>query len=116
MMEYRPRQRESPGPLPPGLSESVAHRIDQQIKRVYRRTYNAESGLRTLVQLGVAAMIRAGATPQQIRHALVARIDRNIGEGKDSILTGKSHSETLKNLVAVWCDEACEQLSAEQAK
>ena len=93
------------GPLPPGLSEGLAHRIEQQIRRVYRRTYNAESGLRTLVRLGASAMKGAGATRKEMHEALVARVDSHSGAGKDSILSGNSHATQLRKQIVQWCDE-----------
>jgi hypothetical protein len=93
------------GPLPPGLSEGLAHRIEQQIQRVYRRTYNAEFGLRTLVRLGAASMRSAGASRRQMHQALVTRVDDRAGAGKDSILSGNSHATTLRKQIVKWCDE-----------
>lgn len=105
-MYKKPAKDHQPaGPFPPGLSEGLAHRIEQQIRRVYRRTYNAESGLRTLVHLGVSSMVTAGATPKQMQDALVARVDSHAGAGKDSILSGNSHATVLRKQIVEWCDE-----------
>jgi hypothetical protein len=93
------------GPLPPGLSEGLAHRIEQQIRRVYRRTYNAEFGLRTLVHLGASSMRSAGASRKEMHEALVRRVDNHAGAGKDSILSGNSHATALRKQIVEWCDE-----------
>jgi hypothetical protein len=108
---YVSKKRESSGPMAPGLTHPLAHRIEQQIKRVYRRAYNAETGLRTLVRLAVPAMVQGGATPQQIRDALVKRIEDQAGAGKDSIITGGSHASDLSKRVIDWCNEAHAELS-----
>ena len=92
-------------PLPPGLSESLAHRIEQQIRRVYHRTYNAESGLRTLVHLGASSMRNAGASRRAMHEALVTRVDYHAAAGKDSILSGNSHATALRKQIVEWCDE-----------
>ena len=105
-MFKKPTQDQQPaGPLPPGLSEALAHRIEQQIRRVYRHTFNAESGLRTLVHLGASSMRTAGATPREMHEAFVARVDSHAGAGKDSILSGNSHATTLRKQIVQWCDE-----------
>ena len=98
------------GPLPPGLSEGLAHRIEQQIRRVYRRTYNAEFGLRTLVHLGASSMRSAGASRREMHEALVARVDNHAGSGKDSILSGNSHATALRKQIVAWCDEVASHL------
>ena len=105
-MYKKPAKDHQPaGPLPPGLSEGLAHRIEQQIRRVYRRTYNAEFGLRTLVQQGVSSMLVAGATRREMHEALVTRVDNHAGAGKDSILSGNSHATMLRKQIVEWCDE-----------
>ena len=109
------KKQTSPGPMAPGLTDELAHRIDQQIKRVYRRTYNAEMGLKYLVRLGVSAMTQGGSTLAQVRHAFVARIEDQAGAGKDSIITGGSHASDLAKRVAVWCEEAHAEISAVEA-
>src|SRR4051812_48072438 len=91
------------------LSTATAHRIDQQIKRAFRHTYNAEAGLRTLVVLGVNEMLRAGATRGSVRDALVARLNNHPGDGKPSLLTGESRAATLSRLMLTWGDDACER-------
>ena len=111
---YVKKKKESSGPMAPGLSDLLAHRIDQQIKRVYRRTYNAEAGLKTLVRLAVPAMIEGGATPEQIRYAFIARIEDQSGSGKDSLVSGGSHASQISKRVVVWCDETHAELSADK--
>ena len=111
MSEYVKKVKTSRGPMAPGLTHMLAHRIDQQITRVYRRTFNAESGLRTLVRLAVPAMIEGGATPEQIRYAFVARIEDQAGAGRDSIVSGGSHASHISKRVVVWCDETHAELS-----
>jgi hypothetical protein len=101
--------------LDPKLSAPLAHRIDQQIKRAFRHTYNAESGLRMLVRLGVEQMARGGASRADIRTALVDRIAKHPGPGKPSLLTGESRTVALAKLVAAWADEAFEENRAEAA-
>ena len=108
---YIRRTKRSTGPMLPGLSDMLAHRIDQQIKRVYRRTYNAELGLKTLVRLAVTDMVVAGATPEQIRYTFVARIEDQSGAGRDSIVTGGSHASHITKRVLAWCDESHAELS-----
>jgi hypothetical protein len=89
------------------LNAATAHRIDQQIKRAFRHTYGAESGLRTLVRRGVEEMLRAGASPQEIRDALVARMQNHPAPGKPSLLTGESRATVLTRLMIAWADEVC---------
>ena len=112
---YIRRTKSSTGPMSPGLTDMLAHRIDQQIKRVYRRTYNAEIGLKTLVQQAVTNMVLAGATPEQIRHVFVARIEDQAGAGRDSIVTGGSHASQIIQRVLAWCDESHAGLSVADA-
>ena len=104
-MYQKPENASAAAPLPPGLSEGLAHRIEQQIRRVDRRTYNAESGLRMLVRLGAESMRNAGASPQEMHDALVTRVDRHAAAGKDSILSGNAHATTLRKQIVEWCDE-----------
>ena len=105
-MYKKPRNDyQTAGPLPPGLSEGLAHRIEQQIRRVYRRSYNAEFGLRTLVHLGVTSMRTAGASRLEMHEALVTRVDNHAGAGKDSIVSGNSHAAALREQIVRWCDE-----------
>jgi hypothetical protein len=91
------------------LSAATSHRIDQQIKRAFRHTYNAEAGLRMLVGLGAAEMLRAGATREAVRDALLARVEGHKGSDKPSLLTGESRSEALAKMVSSWCDEVCDR-------
>jgi hypothetical protein len=91
------------------FSAGTAHRLDQQIKRAFRHTYGAESGLRTLVRLGTTEMLRAGASRVAIRNALVARVANHPGQGKPSILTGESRSAALTKLMLVWSDEVLDR-------
>lgn len=99
--------------MPDRLSTATANRIDQQLKRAYRHTFNAESGLRMLVTLGATEMMRAGATPGSVLDAILARVDAQAGSGKDSLLTGESRSVALSRLVRGWCDEACKRTAHE---
>ena len=112
MNGYVKKTKQSSGPMAPGLTHVLAHRIDQQIGRVYRRTYNAETGLKTLVRLAVLEMMKGGATQEQIRYAFVARIEDQAGAGKDSIVSGGSHAADLSKRVVVWCDDVHAELSA----
>ena len=91
------------------LSTATAHRIDQQLKRAFRHTYNAEAGLRTLVALGATEMLRAGATREDVRNAMVGRVDNHPGHGKPSLVTGESRAMTLTRLMLGWGDEACDR-------
>ncbi len=97
------------------LSSATAHRIDQQIKRAFRHTYNAEAGLRTLVALGATEMLRAGATRENVRAAMVERVNNHPGDGKPSLVTGESRAGSLTRLMLTWGDEACERFSADTA-
>jgi hypothetical protein len=89
------------------LSPATAHRLDQQIKRAFRHTYGAEAGLRTLVRLAATEMLRAGASRDVVRKALIERVDDHPGRGKPSLLTGESQSAALTRLMLGWCDEIC---------
>jgi hypothetical protein len=93
--------------MPTSLCTATAHRIDQQIKRAFRHTYNAESGLRMLVRLGAVEMLRAGAQPDAVRAALLARIARHTGADKPSLITGETRSTTLSLLIVEWCNDVC---------
>jgi len=97
------------------LSSATAHRIDQQIKRAFRHTYNAEAGLRTLVALGATEMLRAGASRENVRTALVGRVNNHPGDGKPSLVTGESRAVSLTRLMLTWGDEACERYAASTA-
>ena len=92
---------------PTALSTATAHRIDQQLKRAYRHTYNAEAGLRMLVGLGATEMLRAGATREAVHKAIIARVQSHPGHDKPSLLTGESRSSSLAKLIVAWCDEVC---------
>lgn len=114
MSGYVKKTKYSSGPMAPGLTHVLAHRIDQQIMRVYRRTFNAEMGLKTLVRLAVSAMMEGGATPEQIRYAFVARIEDQAGAGKDSLVSGGSHASHISKRVVGWCNEAHAERSARE--
>lgn len=94
------------------MSSATAHRVDQQIKRAFRHTYNAEAGLRTLVVLGAAEMLRAGATREHVRSAMIARVQNHPGDGKPSLVTGESRADSITRLMLAWGDEACERFHA----
>jgi len=87
------------------LSPATAHRLDQQIKRAFRHTYGAEAGLRTLVRLAATEMVRAGASRDAVRKALIERVEDHPAPGKPSLLTGESQSAALTRIMLGWCDE-----------
>ena len=110
------RSMESHRTLATSLSAATAHRLDQQIKRAFRHTYGAESGLRTLVRLGTSEMLRAGASRAAIRNALVQRVSNHPGQGKPSLLTGESRSDALTKLMLAWSDEVSDDADEPSAR
>lgn len=116
---FEPKFGSSKSPSHPAradaMSTATAHRIDQQIKRAFRHTYNAEAGLRTLVALGATEMLRAGATRENVRAAIIARVDNHPGDGKPSLVTGESRAACITRLMLGWGDEACERFNASAA-
>ena len=95
------------------LSPATSHRLDQQIKRAFRHTYGAAAGLRTLVRLAATEMLRAGASRDIVRKALVERVEHHPGRGKPSLLTGESQSAALTRIMLGWCDEICARAATE---
>ena len=49
---------------------AAARRLSNQVARVHNGTYGAGAGLRTLVRLTSAQMLRAGASPDAVARAL----------------------------------------------
>ena len=107
------RTTDSHAALATKLSPATAHRLDQQIKRAFRHTYGAEAGLRTLVRLAATEMLRAGASRDVVRKALIERVEDHPGRGKPSLLTGETQSAALTRLMLGWCDEICARAAKE---
>jgi hypothetical protein len=107
MIKASPKGVKFQSAMADSLCTATAHRIDQQIKRAFLHTYAAEAGLRMLVRLGATEMLRAGATPDAVRAAILARIERHSGQDKTSLITGQTRSTTLSHLMLEWCDDVC---------
>ena len=52
------------------VPDAAARRLSNQVARVHNGTYGAGIGLRTLVRLTSAQMLRAGASPDAVARAL----------------------------------------------
>jgi hypothetical protein len=91
------------------LSRSTETRLQNQIARAFRRTYGAETGLRTLVWLATSQMRAAGASRSEMRLALKrCMVNRPPHQaGHPALVTSETQTAALTTLMLAWTDEAC---------
>jgi hypothetical protein len=88
----------------------MARRIENQIERVFRKTFGARMGLRTLAMLGAQQMLAVGASPSAIRAALTSSVEKQlrvVGDDTGPLEEREAEARTLTALMAVWVAEVC---------
>ena len=95
------------------LRESTEQRIRNQIGRVFRRTFGAEEGLCTLVELATLQMRAKGMSRAAI-HEVLARLvsDHPDAYHESSADTAEQRARALAASVIRWSDRTGGRLSA----
>jgi hypothetical protein len=87
----------------------MVRRIENQIERVFRKTYGARDGLRTLVRLGAGQLSDAGATAETARAEMVLCVTRQLVSGGPDAgpqADREADAERLTPLMLEWVAEA----------
>lgn len=104
------QQDGSRGNAPPhdAMTASMARRIENQVERVFRRTYGARTGFRTLAILGAQQMVGAGAQRPAIREALTQCVLRQLTADTDYVGAWEEREAAARELTALieeWVSE-----------
>ena len=97
-------------PMPVSFRPQTARRLHTQIERALRHTYGATTGLRILVGLSTRELLGAGASPEQIRQALVECVKSHALPHVQDATARRAdewQGETLINSMIEWADQVC---------
>jgi hypothetical protein len=92
----------------PRLLASTARRLDHQIARALQGTFGARAGLQVLVGLATQQLLKAGATPEQIRHEVRRALQEHASQpdptGAQTPDARAADCETLSALMQSWAE------------
>ena len=100
-------------PIRSALTDQSRRRLINQVRRAYRGTYGARTGLRTLARQFALRLMEAGWVPESVSNALARVVMEHSAsnQGARNLLTGVTLSTTLVELTRQSVADAVAELA-----